>query len=131
PVAAYAIQGHCPACDRDGKPYGGRFFAPVTDASGFDAAAREWEERKDANLARFWPKSELPYGFMTHMNNGGIPNHGYTHWWTMFNARQLLVHSQLLRALLTTRDSKWEMREFLLGAFQQYLRNQNMFCIWN
>ena len=41
-------------------------------------------------------RSELPYGFMTHKLNGGIPNHGYTHWWKMFNPRQLLVHTQLL-----------------------------------
>jgi putative DNA methylase len=30
---------------------------------------------------------------MTHLLNGGIPNHGFTHWWTMFNARQLLLHA--------------------------------------
>ena len=41
--------------------------------------------------------SELPFGFMTHLNNGGIPNHGFTHWWTMFHPRQLLVHAQLLK----------------------------------
>ena len=51
----------------------------------------------------------------------------------MFNARQLLVHTQLLRAIVSTglthRHS--ETREYLLGAFQQYLRNQNEFTIWN
>ena len=25
----------------------------------------------------------------------------------------------------------WETREFVLSAFQQYLRNQNMFAIWH
>ena len=25
----------------------------------------------------------------------------------------------------------WEVREYVLGAFQQYLRNQNMFCFWD
>jgi adenine-specific DNA methylase len=67
------------------------------------------------------------------MNNGGIPNHGYTHWWTMFNSRQLLVHAQLLRAIAKAGGDRheWQVREFVLGAYQQYLRNQNMFCIWN
>ena len=133
PVAAYAIQGYCPNCDSEGRPYGGRFFSPARETSAFDAAVREWEYRKDIDLAEFWPKSELPYGFMTHMNNGGIPNHGYTHWWKMFNARQLLVHSQLLRAVTVVGDSlhRRETREFVLSSFEQYLRNQNMFCIWN
>lgn len=133
PVAAYAIQGYCPRCDEQGELYGGRFFASVTETSVFDAAASEWENRKEADLASYWPRSEVPFGFMTSMNNGGIPNHGYTHWWTMFNPRQLLVHAQLLRAITTVNKDKhrWETREFVLGAFQQYLRNQNMFCIWD
>ena len=29
--------------------------------------------RKDNDLSAYWPKSEIPFGFMTHMNNGGIP----------------------------------------------------------
>ena len=133
PVAAYAIQGYCPDCHEQGQAYGGRFFAPVTDTAGFDTAAREWEDRKNDDLSGYWPQSELPYGFMTHKLNGGIPNHGYTHWWKMFNPRQLLVHTQLLRAIATVSEDKhlWETRDLVLGAFQQYLRNQNMFTIWN
>lgn len=68
---------------------------------------------------------------MTHMNNGGIPNHGYTHWWMMFNPRQLLVHAQLLRAIVTLGSYCESTREYVLGAFQQYLRNQSMFTLWN
>jgi adenine-specific DNA methylase len=37
---------------------------------------------------------------MTHHLQGGVPNHGFTHWWTMFNPRQLLVHAQLLKAIV-------------------------------
>ena len=131
PVAAYAIQGYCPACKKEGKVYGGRFFAPVTDPSKYDAASLEWTERKEGDLANYWPRSELPYGFMTHMLNGGIPNHGFTHWWTMFNPRQLLVQTQLLRAIVTVGEYAWPTREVVLSAYQQYLRNQNMFCFWN
>ena len=133
PVAAYAIQGYCPQCNEQGEPYGGRFFAPVTETSVFDAATSEWENRKEVDLASYWPRSEVPFGFMTSMNNGGIPNHGYTHWWKMFNPRQLLVHTQLLRAITTVNKDKheWETREFVLGAFQQYLRYCNSFSIWH
>ena len=133
PLAAYAIQGYCPACDAAGVPYGGRFFAPAADSAAVDAAVREWGSRRDDELAAFWPRSELPFGFMTTMNNGGLSNHGYTHWWTMFNPRQLLVHTQLLRAIVGTGPERfdWPVREFVLASFQQYLRNQNMFGIWD
>jgi putative DNA methylase len=131
PVAAYAIQGYCPTCESAGAIYGGRFFLPVKDTSAFDAANYEWEARKDADLNQLWPRSELPYGFMTHMNNGGIPNHGFTHWWKMFNPRQLFVLTHLLRAIAGNEKSSWQTREFVLGAFQQYLRNQCMFAFWH
>lgn len=133
PLAAYAFQGYCPTCDAEGRPYGGRFFSPVVHTAAFDAAALEWVSRKEQDLRFYWPRSEVPFGFMTSMNNGGIPNHGYTHWWTMFNERQLLVLSALLRSVCTVGEDRhrWQAREFVLGAFQQYLRNQNLFCIWD
>jgi hypothetical protein len=51
----------------------------------------------------------------------------------MFNPRQLLVNALLLKAITEVGGPKhkWEVREFTLAAFQQYLRNQNMFTIWN
>jgi len=127
PLAAYAIQGYCPLCDKAGEPYMGRFFQPVEDPSEIDAAEREWELRRSADLTSYWPKSELSYGWKTHGWN--IPGHGFTHYYKMFNARQLLVHSMLLRAIMA--GTKPDVSEFVLGAFQQYLRNQCLFCIWN
>lgn len=133
PMAAYAVQGYAPKRDAAGKPYSGRFFAPFDSAHArqYDAAFKEWEELRNSDLKDYWPKSEVPFGFMTHMNNGGIPNHGFTHWWTMFNPRQLLVHSQLLKAIQELGNYTSETREYVLGAYQQYLRNQNMFCFWD
>ena len=32
---------------------------------------------------------------MTHQANFALPKQGYTHWWKMFNPRQLLVHAAL------------------------------------
>ena len=134
PVAVYAVHGYCPTCDQEKRPYRGRFFATVSDTRPFDTAAREWEVRKENDLAPFWPRQEVPYGFMTGVANGDIrKGHGFTHWWTMFNARQMLVHSQLLRAIVASETTTlpYEVREYVLGAFQQYLRNQNMFCFWD
>ena len=130
PLAAYAIQGYCPVCDKHGLPYSGRFFSvPQPKANG--TASLEWEQRRESDLAAYWPRSEVPFGFMTSMNNGGIPNHGFTHWWTMFSPRQLLLLTQLLRTISSSGQFSWNVRESVLGAFQQYLRNQNLFCIWD
>jgi hypothetical protein len=68
---------------------------------------------------------------MTHHANFALPKQGYTHWWKMFNARQLLVHSQLLRCASNGEKQSADVRHQALGAIQQYLRNQNGFVIWN
>ena len=68
PMAAYAVQGYAPKRDAAGKPYSGRFFAAfgTAHAEQYDTAFAEWEARKDDDLKDYWPRSELPYGFMTH-----------------------------------------------------------------
>lgn len=133
PMAGYAVQAHSPLAAKEGSPYNGRFFLPFDKklANQYSAAQREWDARKNSDLAGYWPKSELPYGFMTHHLQGGVPNHGFTHWWTMFNPRQLLVHSLLLKAIVTIGEYNWDVREYVLGAFQNYLRNQSMFSFWH
>ena len=134
PMAAYAVQGYAPKRDAAGKPYGGRFFAAfdTAHAQQYDAAFTEWEARKDGDLKDYWPRSAVPYGFMTGIANGDIrEGHGFTHWWTMFNPRQLLVHAQLLKAIVNVGEYDWQLREYVLGAYQQFLRNQNMFCFWD
>jgi putative DNA methylase len=97
-----------------------------------NSAHTEWMVRCETDLKEFWPRQGVPYGFMTAIANGDIRlGHGYTHWWTMFNPRQRLVHALLLKAIMEIGIHRKEVREYMLGAFQQYLRNQNMFCFWN
>jgi putative DNA methylase len=127
PVAMYAIQGYCPECDKEGQLYGGRFFIPVSDTSSYDSALYEWESTKNDSNKGLWPKSELSKGWKTH--GWAIPEHGFTHYWKMFNPRQLLVHAKLLDSI--TKENETGLYNFILGAYQQYLRNQNMFCFWD
>ena len=131
PFAAYAIQGYCPQCDNEGKAYGGRFFAPIRDAKRFVAALSEWETLREAELSAFWPRSEIIVG--DEIGHHDVEGHHYDAWWKMFNARQLLGNSTLLRAIINCGgdEHSWTCREFILGAFQQFLRNQNMFSIWH
>jgi hypothetical protein len=131
PIAAYAIHGYSPTRDKAGKPYGGRFFSSASDTRRFTSSLEEWEYRKDRDLKEYWPQSELPFGFMTHLNNGGLHNHGFTHWWKMFTPLQLLIHCQILKAIIENPKASWASKEVVLGAFQQYLRSLNLFCIYD
>jgi len=131
PFSGYAVQAYTP--EPQNLKALQKFFLPYSDdiPKKEAAASAEWDQRKVTDLADYWPKSEIPEGVTTTIKDV-LPNgHGYTHWWTMFNPRQLLVHSQLVKAICTIGDYSQETREVLLGGFQQYLRNQNMFCIWN
>jgi putative DNA methylase len=132
PVAPYAIQGYCPTCDAEGHIYGGRFFAEVSpsDTHRLNSAEAEWARRRDADLAAFWPRETIPDTYMTHQANFALPKQGYTHWWKMFNPRQLLVHSSLLKAI-TESDATDEVKHQAIGGTQQYLRNQCMFSFWH
>jgi len=133
PFAVYAVQGYCPQCDVEARIYGGRFFKPMAkhDEERLAAAEREWYSRRDADLRDCWPREDIPHTYMTHHANFALPEQGYTHWWKMFNSRQLLVHSQLLRFATRNDSASPEVRDQTLGAIQQYLRNQNSFVIWN
>ena len=133
PMAAYAIQGYAPKRHADGMAYNGRFFASFDAgfANQFNAAIEEWEIRKDTDLADFWPRTEIPDSLRATVKDVIKPGHWQTHWYTMFNPRQLLVHAQLLKSIVNTGNYGWEIREYVLGAFQQYLRNQSLFTLWN
>lgn len=132
PSSIYAVQGYAPKRDAAGKPYGGRFFSAADSAFAkqYDTALKEWEERKESDLKDYWPRSSIPFGHMTHQRQP-LPQHGYLNWADMFNARQMLVHAQLLKAIANVGAYDWATREYVLGAFQNHLRNQNMFSFWH
>lgn len=135
PMAAYALQCHCPQCDAEGYSYNGRYFKPVEpgDVKRLILAEREWADRNETDLNDYWPRQECWDAYMMRANGGVNVGWGYTHWWKMFNPRQLLVHTQLMRAITEAPENQWppDVREQALGALQQYLRNQNMFAFWN
>lgn len=133
PAAQAAIHGYCPTCDSEQQSYRGRFWKTpdVVDHERWIAAATEWESVRSLSVGEWVPDETLPFSHMTHEMNGGIPNWGYTHWWKMFNPRQLLILSQLVDAIVHAPDKFGQRtRELALLAFQQYLRKQNMFCFW-
>jgi hypothetical protein len=131
PNSPNLIQGYSFKRDKAGFPYGGRFFSAATNTDRYVNSLNEWAQRKESDLEKYWPRSELPFGFMTHKLNGGIPNHGFTHWWKFFNPLQLLIHAQILKALDNCDAYSDPAKDVVLGAFQQYLRNQCLLAFWH
>ena len=133
PTFPYVLQGFCPDCAHEKRPYNGRFFK-VPDASDRDrwiAAVTVWEAISGEARDHLVPNELLPYAHETYVRRP-LDGWGYTHWRKMFNTRQLLILSTLLESIITTAAQFDEsVRETALIAFQQYLRNQNMFCFWN
>lgn len=132
PFAAYAVQGYAPL-NQATKAYGGKFYTPFNTklAEQYSAAGREWETLKETELRDFWPRSEIPQSLRATVKDVITSGHGYKNWTDMFNSRQLLVHARLLKAILSVGEYSWEVREYVLGAFQQYLRGQCMFSFWH
>jgi len=134
PMAAYAVHAYSKVRKGSTANYNGRYFAPFNEqcALQMNAAIAEWEKRKNSDLSDYWPREEIPDGFMTTQNNGDIKNgHGYYHWSDMFNSREILAHALIIKAILNEGSYNWETREYVLGCFQQYVRNNNNFTIWN
>lgn len=130
PFSTFVLQGYSKKRDELGFPYSGRFFSSTNNTKRDEEAAREWASRCEEDLRQFWPRSEIPFGHMTHQRQP-LAEHGYTHWWKMFNPLQLLVHTQLLKCIVSRKRYSEAAVETALGAFQNFLRNENMFCFWH
>jgi putative DNA methylase len=133
PLAPYMVQAYSSLRDAAGFPYGGRFFALASSYTQYEDALREWDERSIEDLKDFWPKTEVPFGFMTGMANGDIrKGHGLTHWWKMFNPLQRLIFSQLLKALQACKTRfDTAVSEIALAPFHRYLQHDNALCFWD
>ena len=67
---------------------------------------------------------------MTHHANFALPKQGYSHWWKMFSSQATSCPLEFITAIGLYGDNvSTEVRDQGLGGIQQYLRNQNMFCV--
>jgi adenine-specific DNA methylase len=145
PTKPYAIEGYCPNCAGDNNNhsadlYGqaiaqkgaighscnihknnGKFFKKVepADLKRYQDAEARWEAEKDSLP---YPKSEIPDGQETHR----LLEHHYKYWHQMFNLRQLLCLSTLLKTIDDEPDQT--LKEMLLSAFYSTLESNNVFC---
>ena len=143
PTKPYALEGYCSECagevtrlDMYGTPSkqkvpishqcninnnNGKFFKRITpaDLKRYQNAEKTWEEVKN-NLP--YPKGEIPDGQETHR----LLEHHYLYWRQMFNPRQLLCLSTLLKAIGEEGDQNF--KEMLLSGFYSTLESNNTFC---
>ena len=147
PTTPYAIEGYCPECAGDGdaqsplpwregmkgrgkkevshlcniRDNNGKFFKKITpsDLKRYQDAEKRWEKEKGSLP---YPKSEIPVGF----NTNQMIKHNYKYWHQMFNRRQLLCLSTLLKAIGEEEDQV--LKEMLLCAFSDCVGRNNQFC---
>ncbi len=140
----YAVEGYCAECagvagnERLFKEMGrkklepdhacklhrnnGKFFKKITaaDLKRYQDAEARWEGEKE-DLP--YPKGKIPIGEKT---KSGLLAHHYHYWHQMFNSRQLLCLSTLLRRIDEEEDQI--LKEMLLSAFYSTLESNNTFC---
>lgn len=104
---------HCPTC---GKGY----KRPDVHDHQFYEAIRERFQRERAQLLS--PREPIPSGF----NTNQMLKYNYRFWFQMFNERQLLGLSMLLKAIRDIPDQN--QREFMLLLFSSALEFNNIFC---
>jgi putative DNA methylase len=147
PTRPYAVEGYCAECAGDTEELDlhghltkrkkiiahqcdihnnrGKFFKRITpaDLKKYQNAEKRWEEEKDRLP---YPKSEIPDGQETHR----LLEHHYAYWHQMFNFRQLLCLSTLLKGIGEENDQV--LKEMLLSGFFNLLNNMSDFCtyIW-
>ncbi len=129
PASPYMIQGFCPYCKNDGQPYDGRFFSSDSVHLPLIATLHSWESNSEGLMA-YAPVGEIQPGLETSVRTP-LHKYNYRKWTDFFNARQLITHTSLFRALSLAPHFDSDTKLYVLAALQQYLRTQNMFCIWN
>jgi len=125
----YAVEYYCEHCDEAGEnksAHKGYKTAEAADIKLFNEAKKEWEESLE--LREYVPDEEIPPGHMTSERNP-VFDHGVTKWTDMFNERQLLSLSKLLKSIDSV--SNQDAKEYLLLAFSNNLSFNNSMTGYN
>jgi len=125
----YALEYYCSTCDENGASRGE--FKSYKEAEGrdvqiFEDAKKKWNTRTD--LHDYIPEEEIPPGHMTAERNP-VFDHGYEKWSDMYNQRQLLSLSTILKEIDKIDDQN--IKEYLLLALTGCLNRNNMMIGYN
>ena len=120
----YAVEYYCPTCDDRGlerSAVKGYKTAEAFDQTLYDVAEQEWVERE--GLREYVPDEEIPEGHMTSERNP-VFDHGYSDWVDMFQTRQLLGLSKLLRSIDLVENKSHQ--EYLLLTLSGIIRTNTI-----
>jgi adenine-specific DNA methylase len=122
----YAIEFHCKTCEMSKNPNlkNGRGYKRVDD-SDLTLLKRAKQEYAKVKSQLPIPDSVIPVGVETRR----ALNHGYKKFRNLFNERQLLNLGKIYRWILNLED--WDLKEFLVLAFSNSLKYNNMFAKYN
>ena len=117
PTRLIGVEGYCPTCNA-------RFYkrADEQDLARWEEARKLHHQAKEQGLLLL-PDEEIP---VEGRSDPRPVNHGYRYYKDLFNERQQLALSWLLRAIL--RIPNRNVREFFLLAFSDCLDSNNMLC---
>ncbi len=122
----YAIEGFCPHCanekNSDSKLTKSNFkfikMVSSDDLDLYEKAENHWLTYSNQYL---WPQEQIPLGQTTKV----LLNHNYTKWSNLFNSRQLLTLSLIMRYISNIKDDNGQ--ELFLAAFLNLLNHNNCF----
>lgn len=123
-IQLYAVEYYCETCDNKGlnkNSYKAYKKAGQEDKQLFEDAKSEWKTRTD--LHQYVPSEEIPVGHMTSERNP-VFDHGYQEWTDMYNERQLLSLSKIVKSIDSISSSN--LQEILLIALSNSLSTNNM-----
>lgn len=119
----HATEYYCKTCEEAGSDrdvFKGYKPAGQFDQQLFEKAKQEWDTRNE--LREYIPENKIPPGHMTSERNP-VFDHGYEEWIDMFNTRQLLCLSILLKSI--DRIENANLKEHLLLAFTNCLNTNS------
>jgi adenine-specific DNA methylase len=128
----YGLEYYCPNCDEQGKSKDKiKSYKSVSesDVDLYKEASKSWQSATE--LREYIPNEKIPLGIKTDSSKiegsitGGhnVLRQGFSDWTDMFNHRQLLCLSKLLKRI--DRVENKNHREFLLLAFSDALNFNN------
>ncbi|MFB6186326.1 MAG: DNA methyltransferase, partial [Halobacteriaceae archaeon] len=124
----YALEYYCSKCDENGLSRGDyKSYKPVKseDIQKFEKAKKEWRTRTD--LHEYVPNGKIPRGAKTEsssVDGSDVFQHGIEDWVDMYNERQLLSLSKILKEISQIEDQN--VKEYLLLALTGCLNRNNM-----
>ena len=125
----YGLEYYCTICDErrdyDRSDVKGYRQVQQEDLDLVEEARSEWANRPD--LQEFIPDEKIPEGAITSassVSGNDVFQHNIKNWSDMYNTRQKLTHSLLLKAIDSVEDEN--AQEYLLLAFSDCLRGNNM-----